>query len=313
MPARVSFCISSCSCYCSYLLSLHMAKEAQKPRRKKRFSYVSSVISIAMVLLMLGLFGMLLIESQKISTYIRENLEIEVFFQEELPQQQVNEYLDKIRKAPYTSEAKYISKEIAAAEFSRETGQDFVSFLGYNPLMPSIQLRLKAGYTSQERLAAMEQELKTLQGVKEIAYPKTVFEQVDRNVTTIGSVLLGLAALFIVIAITLINSTVRLNLYAQRFLIKSMQLVGATKWFILRPFVFNALLNGVIGAVLAILLICGILYALPYWVDRIDSMYDMNAFTVLFAFLVLLGMAISMLSSLWSTNRYLKSRIEELY
>lgn len=266
-----------------------------------------------MMLLMLGILGILMVQSGKLSSYIKENLQVNVFLDDDIPVTDVQAALTRLRNSSYTKSAVFISKEQAAVEFSREIGQDFVSFLGYNPLMPSIQLNLKSGYTSPALLDNIERDLRSLPHVKEIAYPKTIFEDIDRNIRTIGGILVVLALLFVIIAVTLINSTVRLNLYTRRFLIKSMQLVGATRWFIMRPFMTKAMLHGFWGALMAIAILTGILYALPLWIEKINILYDDAAFTVLFVFLLLLGILISMLSSLWSTRHYLKTRIEDLY
>jgi len=266
-----------------------------------------------MVLLMLGLFGILLILSQRLSNHIKENVQIVMFFDDDITSEEVHSNISRINSSEYVKSSHYLTKEQAAQEYSREIGQDFVSFLGYNPLLPSIQLNLKAEFANAEKMNSIEQELKGLTKINEVSYPKSIFEQIDQNIKTIGLTLIILAFLFVIIAVSLINNTVRLHLYARRFLIKSMQLVGATRWFIIKPFVISAIFHGLWGAIISIGLVLTVVYALPHWIPEIVQLYDTDAFIFLFAFLLVLGILISLLSSWWSTSRYLKTKIEDLY
>ncbi len=280
---------------------------------KKKHSYLSAILSISMVLLMLGLLGVLLIQSSKLSTYIRENMVVQVFLNESVAKEEIPLIQQKIMSEGIARDIKFVSKEQAAAEFSQEIGQDFISFLGFNPLIPSFQIKLKANATSIEELNKAETFLKQLPGVSEVAFQKSVFEQASSNMKSIGMVLVSLSLLFALISAVLINNTVRLNLYAQRFAIKSMQLVGATNWFIIKPFVWSSLKNGFLGWVISLAILLSLLNTLPYWIPEIEQLYDGPLYFGLFVALLLLGLSMSVVSSWTSTNRYLNTKIEDLY
>ncbi|MBC7382675.1 MAG: hypothetical protein H7296_06715 [Bacteroidia bacterium] len=282
-------------------------------KRKKRFSYLSAIISIAMVLFMLGLFGIMLIQSEKMQTYFKENMIINVFMTDNISEEDLAKNRADILKEPFTKSLVFISKEQAARDFSLEMGQDFVSFLGYNPLMPSFLVKLNAIDNEPAKLPLIEKKLKLLRGITEVSYQQSVYILVDKNIKTIGGVLIFLASLFGLIAIVLINNTVRLNLYAQRFIIKSMQLVGATHWFIIKPFIWSSIKNGIWGWLLALAMLVTILNFLPNWIPGIENFNDSVAFAILFGGLFVVGIAISILSSWVSTKKYLNAKIEDLY
>ena len=266
-----------------------------------------------MVLLMLGLLGVLLIQSSKLGTYIKENMVVQLFLNENINQEQINQVKQSLEKENFAKEIKFISKDQAAAEFSREIGQDFISFLGFNPLMPSFQIKLKEEFTNSDELNRIEGVLKQIPMATDVSYQRTVFEQASANIQSIGMVLIGLSLLFAFISAILINNTVRLNLYAQRFAIKSMQLVGATHWFIIKPFVWRAVKNGFFGWFISLAILMSLLNALPMWIPSVEQLYDTEMFLLLFLFLLVLGMGMSMFSSWLSTKRYLNTKIEDLY
>ena len=266
-----------------------------------------------MVLFMLGIFGILFIQSNKMGIYIKENMVINVFMNDDITADELKQNQDKISQFPYIKSIVYISKEQAAKEFSSDLGQDFVTFLGYNPLMPSFQIKINAQENQMQRLAEIEKELKLMPKVSEVSYQRNVFEQAEQNLQTIGAVLIALATVFGFIAIILINNTIRLNLYAQRFIIKSMQLVGAAHWFIIRPFVWSSIKNGIWGWLLSLLLLTGVLRALPIWIPGIEDFYNTVYFLILYAGLLVIGLFISFFSSWLSTRRYLNTKIEDLY
>jgi cell division transport system permease protein len=282
-------------------------------KQRRKVSYISAILSISMVLLMLGLLGILMIQSIKLGTAIKENMVVQLFLNENINQEQINQIQQKIQAENFAKELKFISKEQAAADFSREIGQDFISFLGFNPLMPSFQIKLKEDFTESDELNRIEGVLKQIPMVIEVSYQRTVFEQASANIQSIGIVLVGLSLLFAIISAILINNTVRLNLYAQRFAIKSMQLVGATHWFIIKPFVWRSVRNGFFGWFISLAILMSILNALPLWIPSIEQLYDTGKFFLLFVFLLVLGIGMSMFSSWLSTKRYLNTKIEDLY
>ncbi len=289
-----------------------MNKEPQIKKRRK-VSYLPSIISIALVLFMMGLFGIIMINGNKLSNHFLENFQLTIFFREDASEIEIKSVKTLIEVSDYTKNSIFVSKEDAAKQFAAETGQDFVSFLGFNPLLPSVELFVKAKYANTDSIQKIERDIKSHKAVQDIVYQQSIIEEIHKNIKTIGSILIAISLIFLVIAITLINNTIRLNLYARRFIIKSMQLVGATHWFIIRPFAKNALLHGLYGAIIAILLLSGLLYWLPFFIPNVQTLYDQSQFALLFVVLIIAGIIISMISSIISTNRYLRVKIDDLY
>jgi len=289
--------------------------EAQegKIQKRRKVSYLASIISIALVLFMMGLFGVILINGKTLSNHIRENFQLTVFFNSNTSEADIARVHKQIETSEYAKQATYVSKDEAAKQFTKEIGQDFVSFIGFNPLLPSVELFLKSKYANTEKLKAIEAEIKKNKEVQDVIYQKSILEEINENTKTIGSILISISILFLLIAVTLINNTIRLNLYARRFLIKSMQMVGATHGFIIKPFVIKSLLHGLYGGIIACLLLSCLLYALPFWIDQINLLYNTTQFAILFVVIIIAGIIISMISSLISTNHYLKLKIDDLY
>ncbi len=266
-----------------------------------------------MVLFMMGLFGIIMINGNKLSNHLLENFQLTVFFREDATEADIQKVRTQIELSDYTKNAIYVDKETAAKEFAEETGQDFVSFLGFNPLLPSVELFVKSKYANAEQIRMIENEIKHNKAVQDIVYQQSIIEEIHKNIKTIGTIIVGISLIFLVIAVTLINNTIRLNLYARRFIIKSMQMVGATHWFIIKPFAIKSVFHGLYGAILAILLLCGLLYWVPFVVPDIQALYDNSQFAILFVVIIIAGIIISMISSMISTNKYLRVKIDDLY
>jgi cell division transport system permease protein len=262
---------------------------------------------------MLGLIGLILIQATKLKNQIKENMALSIFLNENAEQTSIDEIMAELKKSNYCKSVTFISKETAAAEFSKEIGEDFVGFLGYNPLRPSIEIRLQADFASTVQIAEIKSKFIINKAVAEVSYQQNIFEQIDANSKTIMSILVGLAVFFLFISVALINSTVRLNLFAQRFLIRSMKLVGATHGFITKPYLVKACFNGLYGGLTASILLSLLLFWLPNLITDINALYDSAQHFVLFVFLVLFGVVISLLSTWYSANKYLKMKLEDLY
>lgn len=284
-----------------------------QPKRRRKVSYLPSIISIAMVLFMMGLFGIIMINGNKLSNHLLENFQLTVFFREDATDAEIQAIRKQLEVSEYAKRTEYVSKEDAAKQFAAETGQDFVSFLGFNPLLPSVALFVKADYATIESINKIDRTIRAQKAVQDVVYQSNIIDEIQRNIQTIGSILIAITIIFLIIAITLINNTIRLNLYARRFVIKSMQMVGATHWFIIKPFAIKSLLHGLYGGILAILLLLGLLYWTPFWIPDIQALYDKSQFAILFGVVILAGIIISVLSSMLSTNRYLKVKIDDLY
>jgi cell division transport system permease protein len=214
---------------------------------------------------------------------------------------------------PYVKSTQYISKEQAAEDLTKDLGEDFVDFLGYNPLLATVDIHLKANYANNDSLVMIEQELIKNQVVKEVFYHKSLVELVNSNIRKISIVLLFFTLILLLISIALISNTIRLSVYSKRFIIKSMLLVGATQAFIRKPFLLKSLLHGLISAVIAVVLLAVVLYfsrsALPELVD----LQDIDMFLTLFGMVTVLGLIITGISTLFAIRRYLRISNDKLY
>jgi cell division transport system permease protein len=289
-----------------------VAKQGQVKKRR-RVSYLPSIISISLVLFMLGLFGIILINGNKLSQHLLENFQMTVFFREDASEADIMNIRKQIEISDYAKRVTFVSKEDAAKQFTAETGQDFVNFLGFNPLLPSVELFVKSSYANPDKVKLIEIEIKRNEAVQEIVYQQSIIEEIHKNIKTIGTILIGISLVFLLIAITLINNTIRLNLFARRFIIKSMQMVGATHWFIIKPFAINSFLHGLYGGIISCILLSLLLYWVPFWVPDLQVLYDNDQFAILFGVIIIAGIIISMVSSMISTNRYLRVKIDDLY
>jgi len=287
--------------------------QLQKVNRRKRISFLSSIISISMVLLMLGLFGLIYIQSKQLNKLIKENIVMSVFLNEDISKTEIDFNIESIKKIKDVKDVKFISKEEAANEMSKEYGQDVVVLAGYNPLPSSIEITLKQESVNEKSIQELKKVLLTFYKVSEVKYNEIISKNVVNNLGSFGLILIGLSIIFVIISLVLINSNIRLNLFTKRFSIKSMQLVGATHWFIIKPLVFRSFFNGLYGGILSITILILILYLIPNYFPQIEVLYNTNQFVILFIILLFTGILVSMVSSYVSTNKYLKSKIEDLY
>lgn len=291
-----------------------MARQEQKYyNRRIRTSYFSTVVSITLVLFMMGLLGLILLHAKKLSDYAKENIGFSIMIKEGTKETDILAFQKRLNSEPFVKSTEYIPKEKAAIELKKELGEDFIGFLGYNPLLPTIDLRLKADYASMEEVAKIERQLLAAPEVKEIFYQKSLVELVNQNIRRISFVVLGFSLLLLLISIALINNTIRLSVYSKRFVIRTMQLVGATRSFITRPFVRNGLVNGFISALVAIGMLAGLMYFVFGEVPELIDLVDPILYGVLIAVLLILGLLISWLSTWLAVRKYLRMRTDDLY
>jgi cell division transport system permease protein len=278
-----------------------------------RASYITSIISITLVLFMLGLLGLIIIHGKKLSDYVRENISVSVMLKDDVSDDLVLNYMKRLQKTSYVKEAVFITREQAAKELSNELGEDFVQFLGYNPLPASIDLQLNAEYANTDSIARIEKQLLTSNLVKEVVYQKSLIDQVNANIRKISLVIMSFSLILLVISVILINNTIKLSIYAKRFLIRSMQLVGATENFIRSPFIKKSILHGLIAAAIADLLLIITLYAARQRMPEIAALQDMNQIAFFFAGILALGIILSAFSTWFSVNKFLRMKVDNLY
>ena len=291
-----------------------MARQEDKYyTRKIRTSHFSTVVSIMLVLFMLGLLGLLLIHAKKLSDYAKENIGFSIMIKEGVKESGILAFLKKLDTEEYVKSTEYIPKEKAALQLKKELGEDFIGFLGYNPLLPTIDLRLKAEYANLESVHRIEKKLLTNPEVKEVFYQKDLLEMVNQNLERISLIILGFSAVLMIIAIALINNTIRLSVYSRRFIIRTMQLVGATRGFIRRPFIRNGIIDGLISAIVAIGLLMCVMYFIFQEIPELIQMVDLMLYVILIVTVLLLGILISWFSTWLSVRRYLRMKTDELY
>jgi cell division transport system permease protein len=291
-----------------------MARQEDKfYNRRIRTSHFSTVISIALVLFMFGLLGLLLLNTKKLSDYAKENIGFSIMIREGVKETGIMAFLKKLDTEGYVKSTEYIPKEKAAVQLKKELGEDFIGFLGYNPLLPTIDLRLKAEYANLESVSRIEKQLLANPEVKEVFYQKDLLEMVNQNMERISLIILGFSAVLMIIAIALINNTIRLSVYSRRFVIRTMQLVGATRSFIRWPFLRNGIIDGFISAIVAIGLLMVVIYFLFQEIPELIQMVDLKLYLALIISVLVLGILISWFCTWLSVRRYLRMKTDELY
>ncbi|MBK6985772.1 MAG: cell division protein FtsX [Bacteroidetes bacterium] len=281
--------------------------------QKLKTSSVTVVISLALVLFMLGLLGLVVINAKKLSNHIKENVGFQVVLKDTTTQAELDILKQEISSSAFTKEVAYISKDEAAKKLQKDLGEDFITFLGYNPLLSSLDVKLNSDYANIDSLAGFEKQIMQKHFVKEVIYHKDMIKQVNDNAKVISIYILIFSGLLLVVAIALINNTIRLSIYAKRFLIRTMYLVGATQGFIRMPFILKGVRQGVIAGLLAGFLLAGFLVLSTNYIPDLLQLQDPNLLAVLFGGIVALGVLISGLSAALSVSRYLRLKTDDLY
>jgi len=287
--------------------------EASESSKKTKSIYISTVFGIAMVLLMVGLLGLILVHANKLSRYVKENIVLNVYVDESAHESDVLQLQKQLEGNPIVKQTQYVSKELAARNLQKDMGEDFVKFLGYNPLSQSLDVYLKADYANTADIEKFKSELLKNPMIKEVKYQESLVGQMNKNLASISLFILGFAVIFVFLSVALINNTIRLAIYSQRFLIKSMQLVGATKSFIRKPFILYGIWHGVLGALIAIVILMFTLYIAQKQIPDLVILQDYTEFGIVFVLIVGLGIFISAFSTFLAVNKYLRLKIYNLY
>ena len=295
-------------------------KDSRRQKRKLgSFPFLSVIFSITLSLVVMGIFGIAFIYLKTLTSIVQSNVEVQVYLDKSTRDHDVKRLQKIMTTRPYirsedTMESiKFISKETAAEVFVRDTGEDFTKFLGDNPLRDAFSLRIINQYQSVDSLKYIEKDLSRLSGVYEVIFQESLIASINKNLRKIGVLFLGMTLILLVAVIVLINNTIRIALFSQRFLIRSMQLVGATKRFIRWPFLKRSLIYGLISGILASGIIFGIIQIAQYQIEDLNKLYDQEPLFILFSALIFLGLLISYLSTLSSMRRYFKISLDELY
>lgn len=288
-------------------------KEAGYPRIRLKSSYLTLVFSVSLVLFLLGVLGLVIINAKELSDYLRESLSFSIMLDDEAKEPDIRMLQKDLDAKPFVKSTEYISKDAAAVKMKKDLGEDFINFLGDNPLPPSIDVYLYAGFTSPDSVAKIEKYVRQYPFVKEVYYQESVLFLINENVRKISLFLLVISTFLFLIALTIINNTIRLSIYSKRFLIRTMQLVGATRAFIRKPFLIQSILHGLLAALIAMSLLMGLLYLIEKEFLLMFSFERTYLLILLGVSIIFTGVLINVISTFFSVNRYLSISEDKLY
>ncbi|MFO7997888.1 MAG: permease-like cell division protein FtsX [Bacteroidales bacterium] len=291
-----------------------MARQEEKIiGRRLKTSYITTVASISLVLFVLGLLGLTILFAQRLSDHVKENIGFTVFIRDNASISEITALQQTFEAMDAVRATEYVSREKAAEELKADLGEDFVEFLGYNPLSASILISMNAGYANPDSLEVFERQVASHPSVAEVDYQKDLVHLVNENVRKIGIGLAFFSALLLMIAFALINNTIRLSVFSKRFLIKSMQLIGATQGFIRRPFVMKGVIQGLISAIIAITVLTAGMYTVEKKMPGLALFSDAELLLILFGLVLFFGITISWISTFFAVRKYLKVKTDSLY
>ena len=282
-------------------------------KRKLAGSSITTIVSLSLVLFMLGLLGIIILNTRKLSENIKENIGFQIILNDNAKDVDVAHLTKTLDASQYVKSTELISKEEAARRLQKDLGEDFLNFLGYNPLLSSIDVHLKAEYANTDSINWIEKEMLQSKLVKEVVYQKSLVTMINENVNKISLIILIFSGLLMIIALALINNTIRLSIYSKRFIIKTMQLVGATQGFIRRPFVLKGIKHGIYGAMFAIAMLIGVLYFSQKQLPELADLQDEKMLLSLFGLVIVLGIIISWISTSLAVRKYLRLKSDDLY
>ncbi|SMD35907.1 cell division transport system permease protein [Reichenbachiella faecimaris] len=298
-----------------------MAKDKKFRKKKKLGSYpfISVVFSVTLALFVMGLFGLMLMMTKNLTTIIQENVEMQVFLNKNLSQNEITKIVKTLSSKDYVikkegvAQISHITKEEAAKEFYEETGEDFVEFLGDNPLKDVVVIKISPAFHESQNLVEIKKEIGFIRGVHEVTYIESLVSSIRENVKKVSFVLVGFSVILLVVVVILINNTIKLALFSQRFLIRSMQLVGATTHFIRKPFLLRASLFGFVAALIAIGLLASLMRYLNTEVEGLLELLQLEQLVVLATGIVLVGIFVGFMSTFAAIRKYMKMSLDELY
>jgi cell division transport system permease protein len=282
-------------------------------KRRLISSYFSVVISISLVLFLLGFLGLLVLNSKKVADYFKEQISVTIFLKNDAKEVEITQLKQSLALADYTKSTKFVSKDQAAEEHSTTIGENFIDYLGYNPLQNSIDVHLIADYVTPALIEEITTEINNKHFVDDVVYDKPLIAKLTENVKKVSFWILVVSTVFLFIAVLLINSSIRLSVYAKRFTIKTMQMVGATKHFIRRPFIWRSIKLGILGSILAMLGMGAVLYYLDKSFSELQLIHERIEIAALFTAVFLIGIFITWISTFFATQRFLNLKTDELY
>jgi len=291
-----------------------MATAEERAHRKQIWrSNVTAVVSISLVLFMLGLLGLILLYANALSNHVKENIGFTIYFKDDAKEVDILQFQKFLDASDFVKSTEYVSADEAAEHLKTTLGEDFIGFMGYNPLKRSIDVRIRSEYATEDGMVAIQSDLLNNEMILEIDYPMDLIRVINRNVRKASIVILIFCGLLSVIAISLINNNIRLSVYSKRFLINSMKLVGATQRFIRRPFIIEGVVRGLIGSLVSIALLALVIHVAHTNIPELFGLQDIEIVLPLFGAVLVLGLLISYLSTTFAVRKYLRLNADELY
>ena len=291
-----------------------MIKHKNKFLKRKIWSSSASVVlSLSLVLFVVGLLSLVLLNSQKLSNYVKENIGFTIMLKDSIPQVEEMTFRKELEAKPYTKKTKYISKQQATEKLMKDLGEDFVSFLEYSPLLPSIDVKLNADFANTDSLEKITIKLSKNPVVFETYFQKDLLKKLNSNTKRLSFFLLIFSILLFLIAFALINNTIRLSVYSKRFLIKTMGLVGATNNFIQKPFIIKSIYQGVYSSIFAVFMLIGAIKLIQKETLKILDVSDLKLIGIVFVLMFLIGILLSMASTFFAVKKYIKLSDDQFY
>lgn len=291
-----------------------MASSFEKFQKRRLISsYFSVVVSISLVLFLLGLLSILVLNTKRVADHFKEQIALSIYLKDSAKEVEIDQLEKKLSLADYTKSTQFISKDDAAKSYKAEIGEDFMDFLGYNPLQNSIDVYFKADYVSEVKIAEIKRDLMEYDFVDEVLYDKPLIAMLNENIKKLSFWMLVISGIFTFIAVLLINSSIRLSVYSKRFIIKTMQMVGATKSFIRRPFIWKSVKLGMVGSLLSLAGMAIVLYYLNESFPELQIIKEELLIGAIFLGIFILGILITWISTFFATQRFLNLKTDELY
>lgn len=280
--------------------------------KKNKISYTNSIFSMSTVLFLTGFLGIFIYIAKNTSDALKESVTIQVEMRDTLAFY-YDEFQKELETKPEVKSIKFISKDSAAEKLKAEINEDFVNVIGYNPLANIFEINLKSEFFNAQNLEKVKKEILQNSLVLDANYPKVVSKSLDKNLRKVSLIIGCITFFLLLIAVVLIDSTIKLAMFSDRFLIKSMQLVGATRWFIIRPYMWRAILNGILSSVIALGLLTLVLYFSSKYIEIIDIVRELKYVLIIYFGLILLGILITSLSTFFAVHKYLRMKLDNLY
>jgi cell division transport system permease protein len=290
-----------------------MAQFGKGYAKRSTPSYFMAIVGVSVVLFLLGLLGWIVINANKLGQNFRENIEVQVYVRENVSAKDSAALVQYIAAQPYTKSYQYLTKDLARQQFVSDGNTDWKTILDKNPLPASVDFHIRSEYANPDSLSKIKADLIQNIAVSEVQYNQVLVSSLNNMIRKISFILLGVAVIISILVIILIDNTIRLAMFSNRFLIKTMQMVGATRWFIAKPMDLRALINGAISGIVAVGGIISVIFVTERWLPEIRALRDYTLLSALFTIIVLLGICISFISTHRSVLKYLKMKLDDLY